>query len=215
MVSGFVVNRVEYYIGVVNLQCRLDILNLIWLDITAFDLTWPNMIWFHLLGPDRTCVTHSLSDSLLLSLSHPLSLSFSLSLTHSHFLSFSLSHFLSLSLSLSLSSTSSNAHVLVDYEEVPSLSLHQRVALWLAADVFLLTTVREGLNLYPLEYICARKQLGKFPHFSTLPSSSLCCSWEFSDCFNGFSTILKSRLTNVFAQVQFLSKTLFILDKYR
>ena len=51
-------------------------------------------------------------------------------------------------------------HVLVDYEEVTSLSLSQRVALWLAADVFLLTTVREGLNLYPLEYICARRQLG-------------------------------------------------------
>ena len=51
-------------------------------------------------------------------------------------------------------------HVLVDYEEVPSLSLSQRVALWLAADVFLLTTVREGLNLYPLEYICSRRHLG-------------------------------------------------------
>ena len=51
--------------------------------------------------------------------------------------------------------------MLVDYEEVPSLSLSQRVSLYLAADVFLLTTVREGLNLYPLEYICARRQLGE------------------------------------------------------
>ena len=151
--------------------------------------------------------------SLTLSLTH----SYPHSLTHSHFLSIfhslslSLSHSLTHTLSLSLSSTSSNAHVLVDYEEVPSLSLHQRVALWLAADVFLLTTVREGLNLYPLEYICARKQLGKSPHFSTLPSSSLCRSGEFSDCFNSFSTILKSRLTNVFAQVQ----SLFLINNFK
>jgi hypothetical protein len=36
-----------------------------------------------------------------------------------------------------------SAPVLVDYEEVSSLSINQRVALWLAADVFLLTAVRE------------------------------------------------------------------------
>ena len=47
--------------------------------------------------------------------------------------------------------------LVVDYEEVSSLSLHQRVALWLVADVFLLTSIREGLNLNPLEYIYSRK----------------------------------------------------------
>lgn len=73
------------------------------------------------------------------------------------------------------------AQVLVDYEEMPSLSLQQRVALWLAADVFLLTAVREGLNLYPLEYICARKYLdnagvvvaSEFSTISSLLSGSL------------------------------------------
>ena len=38
----------------------------------------------------------------------------------------------------------------VDYEEVSGMTLNQRVALWLAADVFLLTPIREGLNLMPL-----------------------------------------------------------------
>ena len=47
----------------------------------------------------------------------------------------------------------------VDYEEVTSLSLHERVALWMVADVFLLTSIREGLNLLPLEYVFARKDL--------------------------------------------------------
>lgn len=47
----------------------------------------------------------------------------------------------------------------IDYEEVHSLSTNERVALWLAADVFLLTSIREGLNLYPLEYLYARKDL--------------------------------------------------------
>ena len=79
----------------------------------------------------------------------------------SFFLSFSSSLALSSCLScISSDSQDSSAHVLVDYEEVPSLSVSQRVALYLAADVFLLTTVREGLNLYPLEYICSRRQLG-------------------------------------------------------
>ena len=48
----------------------------------------------------------------------------------------------------------------VDYQEVTSLSLSERVALWLAADVFLLTSIREGLNLMPLEYVYARRNLG-------------------------------------------------------
>jgi trehalose-6-phosphate synthase len=47
----------------------------------------------------------------------------------------------------------------VDYQEVKLLPLADRVALWLAADVMLLTTIREGLNLMPMEYIFARKNL--------------------------------------------------------
>jgi len=51
--------------------------------------------------------------------------------------------------------------LLVDYEEVARMPpLKARVALWLASDVFLLTPIREGLNLMPLEYIYARQHLG-------------------------------------------------------
>ena len=47
----------------------------------------------------------------------------------------------------------------IDYEELSSISLKDRLALYLAADVFLLTSIREGLNTYALEYIYARKKL--------------------------------------------------------
>lgn len=49
--------------------------------------------------------------------------------------------------------------IVVDYREAKAikLSLQDRVALWLASDVILLTHIREGLNLLPLEYIYARK----------------------------------------------------------
>lgn len=38
--------------------------------------------------------------------------------------------------------------VCVDYEEVASLSLNERVALWLVADVFLLTSIRFSVTLF-------------------------------------------------------------------
>ena len=71
--------------------------------------------------------------------------------------------------------------VLVDYVEVPKMRLNDRVALWLAADVFLLTCIREGLNLMPLEYIYARQHLesagvvvaSEFSCVSTLLSGAL------------------------------------------
>ena len=51
--------------------------------------------------------------------------------------------------------------LVVDYIEMNAsrLPLDFRVALWLAADVFLLTPIREGINLMPLEYIYARRRL--------------------------------------------------------
>jgi trehalose-6-phosphate synthase/trehalose-6-phosphatase len=52
----------------------------------------------------------------------------------------------------------------VDYEEINSfrgLSVHERVALYLIADVLLLTPIREGLNLLPLEYIYVRRSLSR------------------------------------------------------
>ena len=47
----------------------------------------------------------------------------------------------------------------VDYDEVSDMTLNQRVALWLAADVFLLTPIREGLNLMPLVRHCNYSRL--------------------------------------------------------
>ena len=66
-----------------------------------------------------------------------------------------------------------NGNVVVDYEEVSEVSIHERIALYLVADVFLLTSIREGLNLMPLEYIYARKDLA---HAGVVVSS------EFSTC---------------------------------
>lgn len=47
--------------------------------------------------------------------------------------------------------------LVLDYAEIASMSLAERVALWRVADVFLLTAIKEGLNLLPLEYIYSRK----------------------------------------------------------
>lgn len=45
----------------------------------------------------------------------------------------------------------------IDYEESTSaLSLRDRIILWLACDILMVTSVREGLNLKPLEYVFAK-----------------------------------------------------------
>jgi len=72
--------------------------------------------------------------------------------------------------------------VVVDYEEVPSLSIIERCALWLAADVFLLTSIREGMNMMPAEYIYARKDL---------PYAGCVVASEFSTCSSLLSGSLK------------------------
>jgi trehalose-6-phosphate synthase len=54
--------------------------------------------------------------------------------------------------------------VYIDYAEVSSykgISKSERLALYQAADLFLLTPIREGLNLLPLEYIYSRKDLAR------------------------------------------------------
>lgn len=53
--------------------------------------------------------------------------------------------------------------VVVDYEEPASFSLKDRMALWLAGDVFLNTSVREGLQMNAMEFIYARKDLQRNP----------------------------------------------------
>lgn len=47
----------------------------------------------------------------------------------------------------------------IDYEEVPgsSLPIDRRLALWSASEIMLITAVREGLNMLPLEFIYAHK----------------------------------------------------------
>lgn len=67
--------------------------------------------------------------------------------------------------SLGLSETAGSSvgrQNVVDYEERDrgnEISIHERLALWLVADVILLTPIREGLNLMPLEYIYVRREL--------------------------------------------------------
>ena len=64
----------------------------------------------------------------------------------------------------------------VDYEERDSsceLTIHERLALWLVADVFLLTPIREGLNLMPLEYVYVRRDQ---------PNAGAVVVSEFSTC---------------------------------
>jgi len=48
----------------------------------------------------------------------------------------------------------------VDYQEIQgsSLPMDQRLALWKAADVLMVTPIREGLNHWPMEYIYAHKE---------------------------------------------------------
>eukprot|EP01039_Chlorochromonas_danica_P010042 gene10042-11113_t len=73
----------------------------------------------------------------------------------------------------------------VDYEEVESykgLNLKERLALYLVADVFLLSPLREGLNLLPLEYIYARKDL---------PRGGVVITSEFSTCSSLLNGALK------------------------
>jgi trehalose 6-phosphate synthase/phosphatase len=48
----------------------------------------------------------------------------------------------------------------MDYQEMvgSSMPMDQRLALWRAADVLMLTPIREGLNHWPMEYIYTRKE---------------------------------------------------------
>jgi hypothetical protein len=60
--------------------------------------------------------------------------------------------------------SSSDAYqpVVVDYEEIHSFKgvpIQEKLALYRVADIFLVTAIREGLNLLPLEYIYARRDL--------------------------------------------------------
>mmetsp|Transcript_7739 Transcript_7739/g.11490 ORF Transcript_7739/g.11490 Transcript_7739/m.11490 type:complete len:1082 (+) Transcript_7739:42-3287(+) len=79
----------------------------------------------------------------------------------------------------------------VEYFERDHSSLDERVALWTVGDVFLLTSIREGLNLMPLEYIYCRKDL---------PDAGVVVASEFSACsslLNGSMKINPFNFRNV------------------
>ncbi|KDO20092.1 hypothetical protein SPRG_14631 [Saprolegnia parasitica CBS 223.65] len=85
----------------------------------------------------------------------------------------------------------------IDYEESERpLGLHDRVALWLACDILMVTSIRGGLNLYPLEYVFAKGALpGSKAGVVILSEFSGCCCvlngglrvnpWNISEVVNG------------------------------
>jgi len=52
-------------------------------------------------------------------------------------------------------------HKVIDYKEITgsTLPLDQRLVLWKASDVLMLTPIREGLNHWPLEYIYSKRDM--------------------------------------------------------
>jgi len=86
------------------------------------------------------------------------------------------------SLNSRFTSSGGTTTLAVDYEEVSRMSLIERCALWMVADSFLLTCIREGLNLMPLEYIFSRKDM---KHAGCVVAS------EFSPCSSLLSGAIK------------------------
>jgi len=72
--------------------------------------------------------------------------------------------------------------IVVDYQESSTLTLNQRAGLYLAADVFVVTSIREGLNLCPLEYIYSRQHL---------TDAGVVVASEFSACCSLLNGALK------------------------
>ena len=92
----------------------------------------------------------------------------------------------------------------IEYEEVRSLSMVQRTALWLIGDVFMLTSLREGLNLMPMEYIYARRG---YSHAGCIVAS------EFSLTSSLLSGSIKVNPFNVSAVADALEKAVYITEK--
>ncbi|GMF57499.1 unnamed protein product [Phytophthora fragariaefolia] len=65
----------------------------------------------------------------------------------------------------------------IDYEESYSpLSIEERLALWLASDILMVTSIREGLNLKPLEFVFAKGvNPSSRPGVVILSEFSACC----------------------------------------
>uniref|UniRef100_A0AAV1U1R5 CBM20 domain-containing protein n=1 Tax=Peronospora matthiolae TaxID=2874970 RepID=A0AAV1U1R5_9STRA len=65
----------------------------------------------------------------------------------------------------------------IDYEETSTpFTLEERVALWLASDILMVTSIREGLNLKPLEFVFAKGvEPTNRPGVVILSEFSACC----------------------------------------
>lgn len=87
----------------------------------------------------------------------------------------------------------------IDYEELPSISKSRRVGLYLAADVFLNSSIREGLNLYPLEYIYCRQNQ---------TSGGVVIVSEFSVCASVLNGAIKINPFNVRSTADTIAKAL-------
>jgi len=95
--------------------------------------------------------------------------------------------------------------IVIDYEEVRgSLSLPERLSLWLASDVFLLSAIREGLNLMPLEYIYARREL---------ESAGVVVASEFSTVSSSLSGSIKINPFNALSVADALDKAVNMTPK--
>jgi trehalose 6-phosphate synthase/phosphatase len=109
----------------------------------------------------------------------------------------------------------------IDYEESPvPLDLKARLALWLACDILMVTSIRGGLNLYPLEYVFA-KGMGN-PH-----DNSKCASMtrrskagvvilsEFSACCCVLNGGLRVNPWNITEVVNALDRAINMSDEER
>lgn len=101
----------------------------------------------------------------------------------------------------------SSKQIYIDYVEVNNfkgVSLNERIALYLSSDVFLITPIREGLNLLPLEYIYARKNL---------PRAGGVIVSEFSTCSSLLNGSLKINPFAPVAVVDAIEKALSMSPK--
>jgi len=65
----------------------------------------------------------------------------------------------------------------IDYQELmgSSLPIDQRLAIWISSDVMMMTPIRQGLNLLPLEYVFCKKE-PNYPGVTIASEFSAVCS---------------------------------------
>ena len=93
----------------------------------------------------------------------------------------------------------------IDYEETygSSLPIDKRLSLWKVTDVFMATPIREGLNLWPLEYVYCRKK-------PSAPGVVICS--EFSVVSNVLNGALRVNPFDIKMSVTCLDKALTMAE---